>query len=106
MALKAIITLDNGISLPEAHVVIMACNVSYKLPMSVRIVVNVYKDLYAYELGKPEVIQMTYSCSNDDFNTYFSETILSATGVTNLTQVYQYLETFPQFSKYGDEVIS
>lgn len=100
MALQGALTLDNGISLSNAYLIIPSifCNL---LDDDLFVVLNVsiYKDSSAYSNGNPEVSVMSHKCIGTDFNTYFSESVLDDAGKTLISQSYVYLLTLPAYSE-------
>jgi len=100
MSLKAILTLSSGIELINGYAIVTNCEFNFINPISAIISVNIYKDLAAYEAGRVEVIQMKYPCVMDNFELYFSESILSQSSKTILSQAYAFLKTFDQFTDF------
>ena len=97
MPLQKSITLDNGVILSSAYIVINKLEFNY--PSSeVNIVVGIYKDSAAYTANKPEVLYYNHYCSGNNFTTYFAEGVLSLVNNTPLTKGYEWLLTLPIYS--------
>ena len=92
MFIERAIYFNNGVYLPQAYVKINSLTFSYISPLSIAIVVSIYKDKSAYETSKPEVEARYYRCEGEAYNTYFSETTLIGIGVTPETQAYLWLD--------------
>ncbi len=101
--LQATMTLDNGIGIPVGHAVVRKFLLNYNVPQSADIFVSVYKDEAAYNQGRPEVIQLKYNCTGDDFSNYFTETLLGEVGVTGLVNALEYLKSLAEYSAYAGE---
>ncbi len=97
MALQKSIDLYTGIALSAAYIVITDINIDYVNNFAT-VIVNIYKDSTAYSNGLPEVITNTHICSGSSFSTYFSESVLNATGNTALTKGYEWLLTLSLYS--------
>lgn len=100
MGLRVVITLANGISLPDGYAIVTQCNFNYINPVACSINVNIYKDKDSYDLGRIEVIQLTYKCDDKTYESYFDETVLVQDGISVLSQAYEFLKTFSQFTDY------
>lgn len=99
MALQGALTLDNGIVLSAAYLVILSID-SYFVVNDNNVTVNIaiFKDATAYAAGKPEVETYSHKCSDGDFTAYFSEAILDDLGKTTLTQAYLWLRSFAPYT--------
>ena len=100
MGLRVVMTLASGVSLPDGYAVVICCNFKYINPISCSVKVNIYKDKDSYDLGRAEVIQLDYKCTQETFDSYFSEDVLIQDGISVLSQSYEFLKTFPQFTEY------
>lgn len=98
MALTMSLTLENGIVLDNAYLIINTMNFIYKTVSVVEIVLNVYKDQSAYSAGKPEVLQLRNKCSGSDFDTYFSQKYLNNENKNHVASAYEWLLTLDQYS--------
>jgi len=99
MALQGSLTLDNGITLSQAYLVVLNINSNYVVnDNKVIISIAIFKDASAYSAGKPEVSMMTHTCSGSSFTTYFDEAVLDDLGKTSLTQAYVWLATLSAYS--------
>ena len=90
MGLQKDITLDSGVYLPEAYIHIISCN--YICNVHVAVKVCIYKDYNAYKDNKNEVASFTHVCT-DDFNTFFSISILNTENINIIGQSYEWLKT-------------
>lgn len=99
MALQGALTLDNGIALSAAYLVVLSINSGFITnDSSVTVNIAIFKDATAYNAGKPEVEQYSHRCSDGDFTTYFSEAVLDDLGKTTLTQAYLWLRSFSPYT--------
>ena len=99
MALQGALTLDNGIALSAAYLVILSINSGFTTnDNSVVVNIAIFKDAAAYTGGKPEVETYSHKCSDGDFTTYFSEAVLDDLGKTTLTQAYLWLRSFAPYT--------
>ena len=99
MALQGALTLDNGIELSSAYLVILSINSTFTLnDNSVIVNIAIFKDAAAYAAEKPEIEQFSHKCSDGDFTTYFSEAVLDDLGKTTLTQAYLWLRSFAPYT--------
>lgn len=104
MALQGSLTLDNGIFLSSAYLIITSiCSNFLNGDHYVTVNLSIYKDSSAYSAGYPEVTVITHKCISD-FDTYFAESVLNQAGNTTLTQAYVWLITLPSYS--GMSVVS
>ncbi len=95
MGLQKDITLDNGINLPTAYIVIGS--ITYVNKYHVSINVNIYKDKTSKLDGKQEVVKFKHICV-DDFVSYFESNILDTENVNIVSQGYLWLKTLPYYS--------
>jgi len=103
MALQGSITLDNGIVLSSAYLRVLEIVMRYiSGDNSADIKVLIFKDSVAYNDSLPEVMEVNHVVNGGDFNTYFSEIVLSEVDKTALTQAYVWLKTLPQYSELTD----
>jgi len=91
MAIQTTLTLENGIVLENAYLVICNMNFEYKDVSSVNIILNVYKDQNAYNDNKPEVTQLIHKCSGGAFVTYFSQAYLNNLNKNHVSSAYEWL---------------
>lgn len=100
MALTTITTLSSGIEITNGYSIIATCVCKYIEPKNVEIVLNVYKDKAAFDAKKPEVFQLKYKVSGNDYYTYFDEEALSEGNTTILQQAYLWLSLMDLHSEY------
>lgn len=99
MALMGNISLNNGLEITGAHLIIDNIHMNYSANDEyVLIHILIYKDCDCYNSGKPEVIAMNFKCDSTDFLTYFAESVLTLAGNTPLGQAYSWLKMLTQFS--------
>ncbi len=98
MGLQKDITLDTGINLPEAYIVIGS--VVYINNYHATVNVNIYKDRQSRTDNKSEVVKFKHLCVNE-FQEYFGIDVLSRTDVNIIGQGYLYLKTL---SFYTDAI--
>jgi len=94
MPLQKSITLDSGIVITAAYIIINKLEFNYP-NSTVTILVGIYKDSAAHAADKPEVLSYSHYCSGNDFTTYFAESILALVNNTPLTRGYTWLLTLP-----------
>lgn len=99
MALQGSLTLDSGISISSAYLVVLGIFSNYITDDNfVSINIAIFKDAASYAGGLPEVMSLCHKCVGTDFTTYFSEAILDDLGKTSLSQSYTWLRTLPAYS--------
>jgi hypothetical protein len=98
MAMQMGVTLSNGIELPEAYMVISKMTFSYTDINSVDIQLNIYKDIQAFNNGKPEVLYFKHTCSGNEFESYFSSNVLDVDGKNHLSNAYMWLLNLEAYS--------
>jgi hypothetical protein len=98
MAMQMEVNLSNGIELTEAYLVISKMVFSYTDINSVDIQLSVYKDAYAFNNGKPEVLYFTHTCSGNEFESYFSYNILNVESNNHINRAYAWLLNLDAYS--------
>jgi hypothetical protein len=91
MAIQMSLTLENGVVLSDAYLVVCNINFEYKDVASVNVVLNVYKDKDTYDAGKPEITQLKHKCSGGSFTTYFSQEYLNNLNKNHVSSAYEWL---------------
>lgn len=90
MPLQKSLTLENGIILSEAYIKILSLKLDF-INSSCQIEVGIYKDSTAYSGSKPEVVRISHFCNGNDFDTYFSISVLNGEDINPLEQGYDWL---------------
>lgn len=97
MSIQQNITLDNGITLPEAHIIIGNVNFNY-IEQTASIMVVIYYNISAYQSGLPEVVTINYKCDATDYDLYFSDLVLNQLNKNPKSQAEQFLLNSPGFN--------
>ena len=97
MSIQQNVTLDNGIIIPEAYIIIGNININY-IEQTVSITAVYYYNVSIYQSGFPEVITINYKCNSDEYGTYFSELILKQLNKSLLSQAESFLLNLPSFN--------
>jgi len=100
VALTTIMTLSNGLTVTNGYSIISSFTSKYIEPKAVDIILNVYKDKAAYDGGKPEVLQLKYKVTSNDYDTYFDDDTLVLDATTILRQAYVWLALNDMHSEY------
>ena len=79
------ITLDNGVHMPTAYVVIREIRLQL-ITERAYISAAIYYDSTTYTGGLPEVITMEHRCDGNDFDTYFDDSVLNQLNKNTLSQ--------------------
>jgi len=93
MPLQMSLTLDNGIELPAAYVVICVMVFTYgELPNCV-INLDIFTNQAAYNGNKDRIEFRDHVVMGTDLDTYFSRSVLQTSGLDPITQAEQWLTT-------------
>lgn len=99
MAIQKNITLDSGVALVASYVKITKCLFNLSIQeQALGVVVCVYKDAAARTAGKVGVCKLSYNCSGDDFDTYFSTTALDIVNNNFIKSAYNWLMSLSEYS--------
>lgn len=96
MALQKDIEFDNGIILEDAYIKVISVVFDYVEPFTASIRVNIYKNITAYAIGKPEVEKLEYRCVDPEYTTYFGNDKFENKDPQALA--YEYLKTMDFYS--------
>jgi len=97
MSIRHTIELDNGIILPEAHIIIRDVKLNY-IENVADITAIIYYNITAYNNNRSEVLVIDYKCDSSEFNSYFSESILNQLNKNPKSQAEQFLLNSPGFN--------
>jgi len=101
MALQKNISLQNGIDMTSAYIIIGEIEVNNK-QKTVKIKTVIYKDVIAYNDDKPEVVEFIHTVTTKDFDIYFNDTVLKELNKSIYSQSYLYLKTLSLYSDASD----
>ena len=103
MALQGSITLGNGVTIPNAYLIVNEIYHSYHVDDTYIIIhILIYNDISSFSLGKPEVLSLSFKCVGSDYTTFFDESVLDDSGKTSLNQSYAWLKTLTQYSAWSE----
>jgi len=106
MALTKQITLNSGVTLPEAYIKISEISFfnSINLNSYILIRVCIFNSKADRDVKRPEVIQLSYKVTGDDFTQYFDLNVLKQLDKNIVSQGYEYLKTMAFYSDATDVI--
>jgi hypothetical protein len=99
MPLQGSYNLNSNINLAKAYIVITEVKVKYTT-CECSILIEIYKDKASHATKKSPVEVTSINIANPAFDSFFSESVLSQSGKTCVSQGYVYLNTLPQFTNF------
>lgn len=106
MALTKQITLNSGVTLTNAYIKIseMSYVNSINLNSHVLIKVCIFNSEADRNFKRPEVIQLNYKVTGNDFNQYFTLNVLKQLDKNIISQGYEFLKTISYYSDATDVI--